>query len=280
MKLGFSSWGMPNVPVDTIIASLAQLGYDGVELTVIPGYSIELDSLDAGYRKYIARLLDMHALELPALAGHRSLVVQDPEIAADNMRRLKGTVDLAVDLARQGQPPCIDTTAGGGPDDWDALGGLLVDRLGELVSYAAAREVVIAIEPHVGSLLDTPPKVLRLLEQFSSPYLKVNFDISHFNVMGIDIETSVAALAPATVHTHVKDERGTAPDFEFLIPGEGDFDYVAYLKAMQAHGYTGFISAEISVMVQRRPDYDPIQAAARTYEVLNAAFVTAGVSRS
>ena len=98
--------------------------------------------------------------------------------------------------------------------------------------------------------------------------------------MGIDIETSVAALAPATVHTHVKDERGTAPDFEFLIPGEGDFDYVAYLKAMQAHGYTGFISAEISVMVQRRPDYDPIQAAARTYEVLNAAFAAAGISRS
>ena len=92
--------------------------------------------------------------------------------------------------------------------------------------------MVIAIEPHVGNMLDTPPKVLRLLEHFDTPHLKVNFDISHFNVMGIDIETSVSAMAPVTAHTHVKDERGTVPDYEFLIPGEGEFDYVTYLKAM------------------------------------------------
>ncbi len=279
MKLGYSSWGMPNVPVDTIIASLAEMGYDGVELTVIPGYSIELDSLDDGYRHYIARLLQLHDMELPALAGHRSLVEQDPDAAAENMRRLKGTVDLAVEWAGGGEPPCIDTTAGGRPEDEETLGPLLQDRLGELVDYARARGVVIAIEPHVGSMLDTPPKVLRLLEAINDPYLKVNFDISHFNVMGMDIETPVAALAPVTVHTHVKDERGTVPDFEFLIPGEGEFDYVAYLKAMQKHGYTGFISAEISVMVQKRPHYDPIAAAQQTYDVLNNAFQTAGIPR-
>ncbi len=280
MRLGYSSWGMPNVPVDTIIASLAEIGYDGVELTVIPGYSIELDSLDDGYRQYIARLLQMHALELPALAGHCSLVELDPVAAAESMRRLKGTVDLAVEWAGGGDPPCIDTTAGGRPEDAETLGTLLQDRLGELVQYARARGVVIAIEPHVGSLLDTPSKVLHLLEAIDDPYLKVNFDISHFNVMGMDIETSVTALAPVTVHTHVKDERGTVPDFEFLIPGEGDFDYVTYLKAMQKHGYTGFISAEISVMVQRRPHYDPIAAAQQTYDVLHSAFQTAGIARS
>lgn len=279
MKLGFSSWGMPLVPVDTIVASLAEMGYDGVELTVIPGFSIELDTLDEGYRAYIRRLLQIHGLALPALAGHRSLVERDPEAAADNMRRLKGTVDLAVEWALDGDPPCIDTTAGGSPEEWDELRPLLEDRLGELVTYAAARGVVIAIEPHVGNMLDTPPRVLELLEAVSSPYLKVNFDISHFNVMGIDIETSVSAMAPVTVHTHVKDERGTVPDFEFLIPGEGEFDYVAYLKAMRHHGYTGFISAEISFMVQKRPGYDPLAAARQTYDVLDAAFQAAGIDR-
>lgn len=280
MKLGFSSWGMPNVPVDTIVSSLAGMGYDGVELTVIPGWSIELDTLDAGYRRYIAQLLRTHGLELPALAGHRSLVETDPEAAADSMRRLRGTVDLAVEWAQNGEPPCIDTTAGGRPEDWDGLGDLLVERLGDLVTYAGRQGVVIAIEPHVGNMLDTSAKVLHLLDTINSPWLKVNFDISHFNVMGIDIETSVSALAPVTVHTHVKDERGTVPDFEFLIPGEGEFDYVTYLRAMQAHGYTGYISAEISVMVQRRPGFDPIQAAAQTYKVLDNAFQAAGIERA
>jgi sugar phosphate isomerase/epimerase len=279
MKLGFSSWGMPNVPVDHIIASLAEMGYDGVELTVKPGYSITLDTLDEAYRKYVVRLLDMHNLELPALACHQSLVEQDPDLAAECMRRLKGTVDLAVDWARGGTPPCLDTTTGGNPDDWEPLRPLLEDRLGDLCGYAAERGVVIAIEPHVGTMLDTPPRVVELVDSMGFDNLRVNFDISHFNVMGIDIETSVSALAPLSAHTHVKDERGMAPGHEFLIPGEGVFDYVTYLKAMHRHGYTGFISAEISVMVQRREGYDAIAAAQQTYDVLDAAFREAGIDR-
>lgn len=42
MKLGYSTWGMPTVPVDIALAHLAELGFDGVESTVIPGYSTEL----------------------------------------------------------------------------------------------------------------------------------------------------------------------------------------------------------------------------------------------
>lgn len=127
------------------------------------------------------------------------------------------------------------------------------------------------------SMLDTIDRVLELINTIRSPFLKLNFDISHFNVQGYPIAESVAALAPHTVHTHVKDERGLVPDFEFLIPGEGEFDYVAYLQAMQAQGYTGFITAEISIMVQRRPGYDPLAAAEQTYRTLARAFEQAKV---
>lgn len=279
MKLGYSTWGMPTVPIDVIIPHLARLGYDGVELTVIPGYSIELDTLDQAERQRIAGLLKQHKLELPAIAGHRSLVAEDPASHAENMRRLKGTVDLAVDWAQDGRPPCIDTTAGGTPAEWDKLLPRLLDRLGELVAYAATRGVVIAIEPHVGSMLDTPDRVLEFLKLLPSPFLKLNFDISHFNVMGISIEESVSKLAAYSVHTHVKDERGAVPNFEFLIPGEGEFDYVTYLKRMRHYGYAGFISAEVSIMVQRRPNYDPLAAATMTYETLARAFREAGIER-
>ena len=89
----------------------------------------------------------------------------------------------------------------------------------------------------------------------------------------------VAALAPHTVHTHVKDERGVVPNFEFLIPGEGEFDYVAYLHAMREHGCDDYITAEISIMVQRRPGYDPLAAAEQTYVTLARAFEQAGIAR-
>ena len=40
MKIGYCTWGMPTVPIDTVIPFLAELGYDKVEPTVIPGYSV------------------------------------------------------------------------------------------------------------------------------------------------------------------------------------------------------------------------------------------------
>jgi len=172
MKLGYCTWGMPTIPVDTFVPFLARLGYDGIELTVIPGYTTELSRLNPAERRRIARMLQDHHLELPAIAAQTSMVERAPDTAALHWARLTAAVDLAV-------------------------------------------------EPHVGSMLDTPARALELLHTITSPYLKLNFDISHFNVLGIPIAESVAALAQHTVHTHVKDERGVVPAFEFLIPGEG-----------------------------------------------------------
>ena len=280
MKLGYSTWGMPTVPIDTAIHHIAQLGYDGIELTIIPRFTTELSTLDAAERKRIADMLKQHNLALPAIAAHSSLLKTDAAAHERNMWRLKGGVDLAVELAQGDELPAVNTTPGGKPEQWETLKNFLAERVGELVDYAAERGVTIAMEPHIGAIIDTPAKVLELLESVNSPYLKVNFDISHFDIVGMSTEETVSALAAVSAHTHVKDQRGIAPDFEFLIPGEGTFDYVGYLKAMQAHGYDGFITAEVSFMVQARENYDPLAAATLSYETLSRAFTKAGIERT
>jgi sugar phosphate isomerase/epimerase len=62
------------------------------------------------------------------------------------------------------------------------------------------------------------------------------------------------------------------------VPGEGDCDYARYLPAMDAAGYSGCITVEISVMVQRRPDYDSAEVARRSFATLAAAEQASGVS--
>ncbi len=279
MKLGYSTWGMPTVPIDTAVSHIAGLGYDGLELTIIPRFTTELSTLDAAQRKRIASLLKEHDLALPAIAAHSSLLETDPDRHAQNMWRLKGGVDLAIELAQGDEPPAVNTTPGGKPEEWNTRKELLVERVGKLIDYSASRGIIIAMEPHVGAIIDTPTKILELLAIINSPYLKVNFDISHFDIVGMSTEETVAALAAVSIHTHVKDQHGTAPNYEFLIPGEGQFDYVEYLKQMQAHGYDGFITAEISFMVQAREDYDPLAAASLSYETLSRAFTVAGIER-
>jgi sugar phosphate isomerase/epimerase len=246
---------------------------------VVPGWRDELDMLTPARRRRIKELLAEHKLALPAMAGHRSLVATDPAVHTENWRRLQGAIDLAAEWATDEGPPVIDTTVGGKPSEWEQLRDVMLDRLGRLCDYAAERGVTIAVEPHVSNALDTPDKVLWVIRTLGRANLKITFDISHFNVQGIPIEESVEKLVPVTAFTHIKDERGSAPNHEFLIPGEGEFDYVRYLKAMERAGYTGDICVEISLMVQRRPDYDAYRAAEQTYRVVSAAFEKAGIKR-
>jgi sugar phosphate isomerase/epimerase len=271
---------MQKPSVDEMIHNLAAIGFDSIELTVIPGWSTELDAMDATERKRIRRLLDDNNLALPAIAGHRPLLAADPEVHAENWRRLTGAIDLCVDWAGADGPPILDTTCGGkNTVPWADQVDLLVDRLGQLCDYAARRGVIIGIEPHVSDILENPQKTIELLKLVNRQNLKVTFDISHFNVQGISIEESVSTLAPVTCFTHIKDERGVVPDFEFLIPGEGVFDYARYLRAMRMAGWTGDIGVEISLMVQRRPNYDPWAAAQQSYDVVNRAFKEVGITR-
>ena len=280
MKLGYSTWGMPTVEMDEAVPHLASLGYDGIEITVIPGYTTELGTLDTEERRRIRSLFGRHGVEMPAIAGHTSLLEPDVRQHGANMKRLRDTVVLAADLAMDHLVPCLDTTPGGRPEDWPDVRDRLLNEVGDLVDFGTRHGVVIAMEPHIGCCLCDVERTLWLLARIDSEYLKLNYDISHFDVAGVPTAESVAALAPHTVHTHVKDQRGRAPDFEFLIPGEGDFNYVEYLDAMKAAGYDDYITVEVSMMVQAREDYDPLDAAGLAYRTLDAAFGASQAERA
>jgi sugar phosphate isomerase/epimerase len=113
MRLGYSTWGMPTVPVDVALGHLRKLGFDGVELTVIPGYTTELSRLDTAERRRIRALLAEYRLALPAIAAHADLLVEDAALVRAHMAQLRAGVDLAVDLAGEEGPAAVNTTAGG-----------------------------------------------------------------------------------------------------------------------------------------------------------------------
>jgi len=143
--------------------------------------------------------------------------------------------------------------------------------------YQNSLKIRYRIDGMLSIAMDLPRKALWLYEQVNHPYVKLNFDISHTEIVGMPTEEACNLMCPHTVFTHVKDQRGLYPNHEFLTPGAGPFDYVRYLKAMHAAGYTGFIGMEVSVMVQRKPGYDPLVDAALGYYVLRSAFNESGV---
>ncbi|MBN1400295.1 MAG: sugar phosphate isomerase/epimerase, partial [Anaerolineae bacterium] len=232
MRIGYSTWGMREVPIEEALAAIAEIGFQGVELSVAPGWPTELYTLDTGRRSLIRNLLADHNLVLTSVIRNASMVADDPDEHAANMQSLRDAIDLTAELAQPGEPAVMTSHLGGRPDDWESKREMAVESLLELGDYAAQRNVIIGVELHCVTMLNLPERVVWLFEQVDHPAVRLNFDISHMEVMGIGIDQSVPVLAPYSIHTHVKDQRGRYPKHEFLTPGEGPFDFVHYLRAM------------------------------------------------
>jgi sugar phosphate isomerase/epimerase len=280
LLLSYGTWSMPTVPIDVTIEHCAKLGYDGLSMAVKPGWTTDAATLDAAERRRILSLFDQHNMELCAISGQTSLLEEDLDVDAENMAAMHRYVDLTAELQRPGHHLPLAMTAGGKFGAWESSKARLVERFGELARHAELAGVTVMAEPNVGGALLTPEQTLWLLEQVDSPALKVDLDTSHFHAQGMDIDPVIDALGPHTAHVEVKDERGLAPNHEFLIPGEGPCDYVKILRALDRVGYDGFVDVEISFMVQRRPSgYDPLAVATQSYAVLAKAFEEAGFKR-
>lgn len=279
MLLGYSSWGMPHIPYDQTIEHCARVGYDSIELTVSDGWSTEAAKLDAGDRRRIRELLDRNGIELSGLIGNTPVLARSDDEWRRSLKLLETYFDLAADLQRDGESLPVSCISYGAVGSWERDRELAAERYAQVAALAAARGVVLAAEPHAMFALRTPEDAKWLVETVDSPALRIALDISHFNVQGIDQDHAVQLLAPLTVCSHVKDERGSYPDFDFLIPGEGRMDYVGFLRAMERGGYRGAVAVEISLFVQRRLGYDALAAATRSYEVVAAAWTEAGVAR-
>jgi sugar phosphate isomerase/epimerase len=153
----------------------------------------------------------------------------------------------------------------------------VIERLDRLCDYAAERGVRVALQPHMDGALDTPDKVPGLLADLARPNLGITLDLTDFTVQGISVEQAVGLLGPHTDLVQLKDERGRQPDYELVVPGDGTLDYPHVLRTLAASGYDGAVCVEISLRVQRQPDFDPTAAAIQSYRVLSAAFETAGL---
>jgi sugar phosphate isomerase/epimerase len=279
MRLGYSTWSMASVRAEEAIPVLAGVGYDSVEIAVALGWRDSLELLTPERRRRIPKLLHEFDLALPAIAGNAQLLADEPDEFADAWRRLTGTVDLAVEWAGRDGPPLVDTYLGGQPGDLATKYDLAVERLTALCDHAAARGVTIALQPHMDGALDTPEKVPPLLAAVGRANLVVALDVNDFTVQGFASEACVELLAPHLRLCQVKDERGRQPSYQFLVPGEGEFDYVRYLRELARAGYDGDVCAEVSLRVQRQRGFDPFRAAEQAYRALASAFAVAGVAR-
>lgn len=270
LSLGFSLYGMKTLPLNTALQTCADIGYRNVELALNAGFPAEPALLSPADRKALRELLAKLGLNVSALMNNLSLAVDDTA-HAKNLEHIKIAAQLAYDIAPD-SPPILESVLGGKPAEWDALKDKMAARVRDWAKAATENKLTLCLKPHVNSAVNSPERLLWLHQQAASPFVKLCYDFSHFEIQGMDMETTIKALIPETRFIHVKDTAGDAKKVQFLLPGEGRTDYTKLASLLKQHNWTGPVVVEVSAQVFNKPGYEPVAAAKQCYAALAPKF--------
>lgn len=103
---------------------------------------------------------------------------------------------------------------------------------------AALEGVTFSVEAHIGSVIPSPEKALKLLSEVKG--LTLTLDYTHFTRIGIPDEDVKPLVAHAS-HFHA---RGAALGKLQTSVKENMIDYVSIVKEMIRTGYSGFVGIE------------------------------------
>jgi len=274
---GYGTYGAKTLTTDAALRLIAETGYDGVELALMPGWPTEPKLLDAARRKQLRAQLRERRLALPSLLEVLPLLGGAGK-RQENLERLKRAIELGRDLS-PGHPPVVETILGGKTAAWDQTKAQMVEELREWARVGESTKTVICFKPHAAHAVHNPERALWLVKQVGSPSIRVIYDYSHLWLEGSKLADSLKQLLPVSPFIHVKDAAGTPEKHEYLLPGDGQTDYVEYFRLLKEYGYRGFVVVEVSAMVHNKAGFDPVATAKLCYSRLAPAIEKAGLKR-
>jgi len=112
------------------------------------------------------------------------------------------------------------------------------DELGWYVEQAMSHRIVLGVEPHIGSIVSTPSRALRLANRVAG--LTYTLDYGHFTTLGHP-DAAVESLINYTSHFHLRGARKNRLQTSFK---ENTIDFKRVVKAFQKRDYRGWICIE------------------------------------
>ena len=271
VRLHLGTYGMQALPVDRALNLIRETGYDGAELCLMAGWPSEPAKLDAAARRRIRT----SGLPIPTLIENFNTLVADAE-QERTLDRIRAAAALAHDIAPK-SPSILQSVLGGKPAEWEQVKEKMAARLADWARVAGESRMPLAVKSHIGSASNTPEKLVWLLDRVKHPSLTAIYDYSHFQLLGLDLKTTIDTLLARSSFITVKDGRMVDGNPQFLLPGDGTIDYRRYFSILKEKSYRGWMLVEISRQLQTQPGYDPIAAARRSYGALAGPLKEAGL---
>jgi sugar phosphate isomerase/epimerase len=269
------------MPFEELLGHAKAIGFAAVELMVneenilnIP-YTTALSRLDDFALQKIRDGYRRHDLGISAVGLFVDIATGDDSIDLPNMAATKRCFDVAAYLADGGVVPPVVGIPRGKPHQWEESKGLLAERTAELAAHAGKHGTRYLIKAHAGYAIDLPWKLVWLLGQVGAEGFAFDYDMSHFEAARLTIPQTLPLL-PNTAHIHLKSYGG--PEGSMALPGEGLSDFAEQFRQFRRFGYDGYLTLEVSAVVQRRPGFDPVEAMRKAHGHLSRCLVEAGIT--
>jgi L-ribulose-5-phosphate 3-epimerase len=251
LRFGYGTNGFANHRLGDALALIADLGYDGVALTLDhhhldpygPGLARRVDEV-AGHlaRLGLAVVVETGARYLldPRRKHAPTLLDDEWEIRLDFLRR---AVRIGADLGAE----AVSLWSGVRPSTVDEATAWvrLVNGCAELVATADAAGMPLGFEPEPGMLVATIADWRRLRAALDAPArFGLTLDIGHCRcVEPLAPEACVTEVAEHLVNVQIDDmRRGVHEHLEF---GAGEIDFPPVLRALADGGYRGLVAVEL-----------------------------------
>lgn len=277
LTLSIGNYGMQSRSVEEAIALVAESGFDGIELSVMPDWNSAPVKLSVERRRTLRSLLADRGLTLVSLMEDLPPSVVDAE-HQKSLDRLKLAAELGRDLSPEA-PPLIQTVLGGGM--WPDKRELFRDRVGDWMRLAESLKTVIAVKPHRSGAMSQPVEAAWLFEQLGkSEWLGMVYDYSHYAFRNLSIAETVKTAFPFTVHIAVKDVTHKGDQVEFALPGAAKtIDFGEILSTFYRLGYRRDVCCEVSSQVFRGKEYEARTATLSCYNSMQSVFEKSQIPR-
>ncbi|HUT88303.1 MAG TPA: sugar phosphate isomerase/epimerase family protein [Thermoguttaceae bacterium] len=226
-------------------------GLDCVQLSMsCAGLPMMPDEIPPELVTRIRRETDARGITIASLEGTFNMSHPDAEHRRAGLRRLRVLAEVCQPLGTSKIHLCTGTRDPGhmwrrhadndSPEAWRDM----VSCVREATDIARQADVILAFEPEVNNVVDSPKRARRLMDEIGSPHLKVTMDAANiFHAgelarMSEVLDQAFALIGKDIVLAHAKDLSRDG-DAGHEAAGHGKLDYDRYLSLLHACGFRG-----------------------------------------
>jgi sugar phosphate isomerase/epimerase len=237
MKIGIraESTGLPLRPA---LAEASKLGVGGVQLDATGDLSP--DRLSQTGRREVRNLLRSHNLDLTALSCPLRRGLDDAENQQARIERITAALTLSYDLGAR--IAIVEGPRIPDPEKDADRANRLREALTALGRHGDRIGATLALETG----LESGARLKAYLDSFDVGSLAANYDPANMLLNGFDPAAEVAPLRGRIAHTHARDVRqgGASRTAQEVALGAGDVNWLAYIAALAAVEYRGWLVVE------------------------------------